>query len=112
MQEQAAQGVFAVGVEAGGDQDELRAVVLQGGAPIPLQGMAEGGAFAAGRQGRVVDVGAVDVDVSVGVEGVLEAGADQHFRALLEDIDGAVAVVDVEVQDGRPVQVAQGPLCA
>ena len=108
LQHQAGQGVGAVGVEAGGNQDQIRPVGLDGGNPVPLQGLAELRAGGAGRQGGVDDVGAANVCVAVGVVWVLEAGAHQHLGAILEDVHGAVAVVDVEVQNGQTVHLAQG----
>jgi hypothetical protein len=100
--------VFGVAVEAGGDHDQLRGEGVQPRQPVRLHGGAEGGAVGARRQRDVGDVGGGAVGAAAGVERVLEAGAEQHPLVAGEDVLGAVAVVDVEVDDGDALQAVLG----
>ena len=36
---------------------------------------------------------------------MLETRGDEHLGSVLEDVDGAIAVVDIEVEDGHPFEV-------
>lgn len=99
------QGVVGVGVEARRDENELGLEFFEGGNPIALDGFAKGRAAGAGREWSVDDMVADEVEISVGVVRVLEAGGDEHAGVVLEDIDGAIAVVHVEVEDGHALDV-------
>ncbi len=99
------QRVVGVGVEARGDEDELGLEFLEGGNPVALDGLAKGGSAGAGRERSVDDMVADEVEVSVGVVRVLEAGGDEHAGGILENIDGAIAVVHVEIEDGHALDV-------
>ena len=57
----------------------------------------------AGGQRRVDDVGSLHVLQPIRIERELEAGTDQDIRVVHEGGHGAVAVMDVEVEDGDAV---------
>ena len=54
----------------------------------------------AGGHGHVDDVGFVGGKGCAGIERVLEAGSEEYALLVGEDVFGAVAVVDVEIDDG------------
>ena len=95
----AAERVAVVGVEAGGDGDEVGPVTAK-----VIEGAAEGGAvhFAGGERGdRVVEAVAADIfGTGAGIGGVLVDGKEFETGLVDEDVLGAVAVMDVEVKDG------------
>ena len=96
------EGVGAVGVEAGGNDEEIGGEGLQGRQALSLPGGAEGVATLAGGQ-RKVDhvVGHTGFmgGAGAGVAGGLVAGDVEEIGIGLEDMLGAVAVVDVEIDD-------------
>lgn len=99
MEGAAAEGVALVGVEAGGDGDEVGTVAAE-----VIEGAAEGGAvvFAGGEggDGVVKDVAAEVHGAGAGIGGVLVDGKEFHAGLVEEDVLGAVAVVNVEIEDG------------
>jgi len=44
------------------------------------------------------------VDRGIGVKGILEAGTEQDPGVIAEDVFGAIAVMDIEIKDGHPLQ--------
>ena len=101
-QQQVAERVPGVRVEAGGDENEFGAEGVQRRQPVPFHGGPKRPSVRAGRQRRVDDVRPPHILQAVGVVRKLEAGAHQHARRLGEGRHRAVAVVNVEVQDGHP----------
>ena len=57
----------------------------------------------AGRHGHVDDVGFVGGKGCAGIERVLEAGGEEYALLVGEDVFGAVAVVDVEIDDSDSI---------
>ena len=80
-------------------------MLLNGGEPALLNGASKVVAVATCFKGCVDDVCPLSVGMTIGVVGVLEARADQYFWAILKNIYAAVAVVDIEVEDGDPVYI-------
>ena len=95
-------------VEAGGYQHQLRFGGFDGRQPISFQRLAEGRAVAARWQWRVDDVGAIHRLQPVGIVRVLEAGADQNAGIVHEGRNGAVAVMDIEIEDRHAPRNAAG----
>ena len=95
--------VLAVGVKAGADEDQLRAVRLQPGQPVFGDEFADLRALGVGGHGHVDEVGRL-ADVALGVERVLVEAAHQNALIPGHDVLGAVAVVDVKVDDGHALQ--------
>ena len=69
-----------------------------------LHGGAIGGAIGELGQGQVGDVGGIGLPAMARVEGMLETGAEQDPLVTLKDVLGAVAVVDIKVDDRDPFQ--------
>lgn len=99
------EGIIGVCIESGGDEDELGSEPVQGREPVTFDGLAETGAAGACRKWRVDDVGALQVKVAMGVMWVLEAGSDEDLRGVLENINRAVSMVHVEIQDSDPLDI-------
>jgi len=95
------------GVEAAGDENEIGPEGMQRGKNDLLDGMKICAVPAAGRQGQV-DVGAISLAFAAlgqhadveGVEAVLMQRDREHLRIVIEGLLGAVAVMDVPIDDG------------
>jgi len=96
--------IAAVGVETGGDQDQIGAEGLERRHQPAGEGAAPG---LAGRVGRDRDIDDI-ADAGLGrracarIEGRLVDGAEEQAVVSLEGGLGAVAVVDVEIDHGDP----------
>ncbi len=98
------QRVAHVRVEPGGDHDEVRPKLVQPGKNGGLEGFAELWPAVARPQRRVDDVvvlAALGGRAGAGIERHLMRRAIHHGRIGPEDRLGAVAVVHVEIDDGR-----------
>ncbi len=96
--------LFGVAVEAGGDHHQLRAEPFQRRQPVLGDGCPEFGALGAGRQRGVDQVFGFGLVAGERVERMLERRAEQDARVVSEDLLGAVAVVDVEIDDRHALQ--------
>src|SRR5690606_12788491 len=56
-----------------------------------------------GFQGAVDDVRLLDEVMAVGIERMLETGADHDVGLVLENVHGAVTLVHIEVHNGDPL---------
>ena len=98
-----------MGVEAGRDQDQLRLEEIGGRQHLVLQQRHPFGLFAAGRDGQVdreslAGAGAGVVAVAgAGEDPALVDAGEEDVVAFAEDRRGAVAVVDVPVEDQDPL---------
>ena len=96
------EGVGFVGVEAGGDDEEVGFEGLQRGDGVGLPGGAKSLAAVAGGEREVEDVvghARFVGGAGAGVAGGLVAGDVEEIGVGLENMLGAVAVVDVEIDD-------------
>ncbi len=98
--------VFAVGVEAGADEQHLRRESPQSGEPLLGDNVAYPVALGVGRDGDVDHIRLLAFRTAVGVEGVLEEAHHQHPFIAAENVFGAVAVVHIEIDDGHAIQPA------
>ena len=99
-------------VETGRDQHELGRERVERGQDARGPGGPELGRAGARRQRRVDDVAAPGFAgrAGAGIEGILVRGSEEDIRVGGEDGLGAVAVVDVEIDDGdtpQPVLVSR-----
>lgn len=101
LQVLAGQGVAAVRVEAGGDQDELRLEGVERGEEPGLERAHPDGGRSVGGDGDVEDVAhpAFGRGARAGVERPLMDGAEEDVGLGFEGGLSAVAVVDVEIDD-------------
>ncbi|MCI0363184.1 MAG: hypothetical protein L0219_04835 [Phycisphaerales bacterium] len=105
------EGVIAVGVEAGGDEHELGFVGVGDGDQETLIEMEVGGVVEAGWERRIdgeAFAGAVAdlVEVAgVGEEAVLVGTEEENISAVIEGVLGAVAVMDIPVDDEDALKV-------
>jgi hypothetical protein len=106
-QAHAADVVLAVGVEAGRDKDHLRLERVQRRQPLLGDNLAHGVALGGQRHRHVDHVGGDRLRLAVRIERMLEEAHHQRARLVEEGFLGAVAVVDVEVDDGHPRQAAR-----
>ena len=65
-----AEGIVGVGIEASGDEEDLRFELGDGGEPVALDGLAEGEAVGPGPEGSMDEVVAGEVEVAVWSGGV------------------------------------------
>lgn len=103
-----AEGVIGMGIKPGRDKDELGLEFFDGRQPVTLDGLSEFGSLSAGCQGGIDDIGPFKVVVAVRVVGVLKAGSDEDCRSVLEDVDCAVSMMNIEIKDGYPVHFFMG----
>lgn len=87
-------------VETCGHQDQVGLVALDSGQPVSFYRSAKFGASRALRQWGQHDMVPADIVKPSGIEGVLEAGADHDFGPVQENLDRAVAMVHIEIEDG------------
>lgn len=85
--------------------------MLDGRKPVALDRFPKPGSLSAGYKGRIDDIGAFEIVVAVGVVGVLKAGSDEDCRSVLEDVDGAVSMMNIEIKDGYPFHFFMGESC-
>ncbi len=111
-----AERVEGVRVEAGGEEEELRLVVEESGDDVLGEGVVVVLVVAPGGHGEVEGVAAALADAGfvgeagvwvLGV-GVFMDGDDERVAALFEEVLRAVAVVDVEVDDGDAFELVCG----
>jgi hypothetical protein len=105
-QAELAEVVVAMGVEAGRDEDHLRAERLEARHPVRLDQLAHRRPARVRRDRQVDHVGALRHAAAVRVERVLEDADHQHALVVRDDVLGAVAVVDVEVDDRDALEPA------
>src|SRR5699024_10791504 len=87
-------------IETRRNQHQIGLEAMQGRQPVVFDSLAEPPAVGAGFQRGIDDVLPFATQVAPRIEGELEAGADQDIRIILENIDGAVALMDVEIEYG------------
>jgi len=99
---EAGQRIAMVGIEAGRDQQEIRLEGLDGGEDALDIGGTHGAGAAAGGQGGVDDIADADEIRIAGarIERHLVARGIEHRAVVLENVLGAIAVMDVEIDDG------------
>ena len=104
--------IAAVRVEAGRDQEQLRAEAVERRQQDLVPGAAELGAAAARRQRRVGEVAdaALVACAAARIQRRLVRGRVHHPRLVLEDRLGAVAVMDVEIGDRHARQAVRARL--
>src|SRR6478736_6486224 len=95
-----------MGIESGGDDDELRPEGVERREDSVLEGFAEFGAGVAGRKRRVEDVADTGFAHGTGArkQRHLMGRRVEHARIGVEDFLRAVAVMHVEIDDGDPLQ--------
>ena len=76
---------------------------LQCRQPTAADGAAKDIAIAASLQGCVDDVGLVEIVQAIRIVGVLKTRAHHNFRVVLADVDTAIAVVNIEINNGYPL---------
>ena len=103
-----AKGVIGMGIKSSGDKDELGLEFFDGREPVALDRFSESGPSGACYEWSIDDVRSLQVVVAVGVVGVLKAGSDEDCRSVLEDVDGAVSVMNIEIKDGHPLHFFMG----
>ena len=108
LQLQLRERVAPVPVEAGGDDHQLRAEVVERGQQAFAPRRAEAIAARPRRQRRIEDVAVAALfDVArVGIQRRLVRAQVQHARVVFEDRLRAVAVVHVEIDDRHALQLA------
>ena len=106
VQARVAEGVVAVCVETGGEQDQLRFEGAQARQPFVADGMAEFAAAAAFGQGCIETVAVLRQGmVVVGIQPVLTQAQQQDVGLSVQDFFAAVSSVHIEIQYGDPLQV-------
>src|SRR5450631_1262614 len=106
-QRHAAQQVFAMGVESGGNEDHFRLEGLQRGQPLFFHRRLHRRSAASCRERYVHHVGGGAVGAAKGIEWVLEEACHEDSIAptrYAEYIFGPVPVMDIEVDDGDAVE--------
>ena len=98
-------------IEARRHKDHLRSVRFDRWPPARIDGAPKAAAIGAFAQWRIDDVRAIEIEVPVGLERVLETRTDQDFRLRLEQIDGAISMMDVEVEDRHALDLGIGERC-
>src|SRR6478735_1532736 len=95
-----------MGIESGGDDDELRPEGVERREDSVLEGFAEFGAGVAGRKRRVENVADTGLAHGTGArkQRHLMGRRVEHARIGVEDFLRAVAVMHVEIDDGDPLQ--------
>ncbi|OQC04330.1 MAG: hypothetical protein BWX79_02517 [Alphaproteobacteria bacterium ADurb.Bin100] len=99
-----AEVIAAVGVEAGTDEDHLRRMGLKPVNPHHLDDLAHIHAPGMGRDRHVHQIRSIRAGTPDRIEGMLVETGHQDALVPGDDVFGAVAVVDVEVDDGHPLQ--------
>ena len=102
---EAAEGVAAAGVESGGEDDEVGAEGVHGGDEFLAEGIQNGSAASSGGEGAVEGGGFAGGGAGFG--GVASAwvprglvdGEEEDVGVFVEDVLGAVAVVDIPIGD-------------
>ena len=105
--------LFAGGVEAGAEEQELGFELVEAGDDFLGEGLAIGGVLAVGVEGDVEGETLAAADAGFGFEagagvtatGVLVEADVEHIVAVFEGVLGAVAVVDVKIDDGDAGEV-------
>jgi putative transposase len=90
--------IVPVGVKAGRNEDQLGPVLFDGWRPVPLDRAAEVAAPTARGKRSVHDVVPVHVVIAVWIERVLETRTDEYLGPVLEHLDRAVAMMNVEIK--------------
>ena len=103
-----AKGVIGMGIKSSGDKDELGLEFFDGREPVALNRFSESGPSGARYERSIDDVRSLQVVVAMGVVGMLKAGSDEDCRSVLEDVDRAVSVMNIEIKDGHPVHFFMG----
>ena len=102
---EAAEGVAAAGIEAGGEDDEVGAEGVHGGDEFLAEGIKDGATAGAGGEGAIEGGGLAGGGAGFGggagawVPGGLMDGEEEDVGVFVEDILGAVAVVDIPIDD-------------
>ena len=99
------QRIAVMRVEAGGNDDQVGPEIVERRQDARVERLAEQVAAGAGRQRRVDDVAGAGLvlGAGAGIERHLVGRAVEHRRVVPEDVLGAVAVMDVPVDDGDPL---------
>ncbi len=96
--------VLAVGIEARGDEDHLRRKTVQRRQPERLDQFAHPGTARVCRDRHVDHVAAQRMIAAVRIEAALEDADHQDAFVAGNDVLGAVAMVDIEVDDGDALE--------
>src|SRR5206468_4015756 len=100
--------ILMVSVESRRDVDDLGPVLFQSGEPMVAHRIAEPVAAGPGGKRDVDHVRGRIVEPAVWVQWMLESSYHEHARVAGENVFGAVAVVDIEIDDGDPLDTVGG----
>ena len=91
--------VVAVRVESGRDQQQLGLETFQRGQPVLGHRSAEPFPACPGGERHIDDMFVAAAGAAIGVERMLEGGAQHHARLVVKNVLRAVAVMHVEIRD-------------